>query len=146
MNIEFTKKQYKTLLKLVYLGNWMANAYRTEDFEKDMQEVEEYVFSFAKDFGLESFADAKTVGDGKYYPTMKFMKETKVHNLHEDYDEETFWEKLIDCFGKRDCVRKYGHQIKKMSKEELFEKLTECEDYWCDEINEYGIQRLEIEE
>ena len=36
MQIEFDKKQYEILLKLVYLGNWMANAHRTEDFKEGL--------------------------------------------------------------------------------------------------------------
>lgn len=28
--IEFTKERFEALLKLVYLGNWMANAHRDE--------------------------------------------------------------------------------------------------------------------
>lgn len=145
MQIEFTKEQYKTLLKLVYLGNWMANAHRTEDFEENMQKLEHYVFSFAKDFGLADYVDSENVGDGEFYPTRKFEEETEVHSLHADYDEETFWDEIIDRLGERDCIRKYGAEnIKKMSRGEWFEKLCDCEQEWADEINEHGIDRIEV--
>ena len=34
MEIKFTKEQYENLMKLVYLGNWMINAIRTDDKSK----------------------------------------------------------------------------------------------------------------
>lgn len=39
--ISFTKKQFLSLLKVVYLGNWMANAYRTNDLKKDYESIED---------------------------------------------------------------------------------------------------------
>ena len=36
MNIEFTKEQFKDLLKTVYLGHWMANAIHNGDKEDPM--------------------------------------------------------------------------------------------------------------
>ena len=34
MKINFTKKQYLSLLRLVYLGNWMINAHKDTTEEK----------------------------------------------------------------------------------------------------------------
>lgn len=145
MQIEFSKEQYKTLLKLVYLGNWMANAHRTEDFEEDMEKLEHYIFSFAKDFGFEKYVDSENVGDGEFYPTRKFEEKSGVYDLHEDYDEENFWEEIISRLGERDCIRKYGAEnIKKMSRMEWFEKLSDCEQEWADEMEKYGVNRLEV--
>lgn len=31
MKTFFSKKQYRTLVKLIYLGSWLANAHRTVD-------------------------------------------------------------------------------------------------------------------
>ena len=50
MKINFTKKQYETLLKAVYLGNWMVSSTSDEPEGNQFDELEEYVFSFAKDF------------------------------------------------------------------------------------------------
>lgn len=53
MKIDITKKQYKTLLKLLHLGTWMANAHRTDDRIEEFDEFEQYVLSFFKDFGMD---------------------------------------------------------------------------------------------
>ena len=36
-----------------------------------------------------------------------FEEETDVHELHEEYDEESFWDELVDRLGERDFFRKY---------------------------------------
>ena len=38
MKINFTKKQYEDLVKLVYLGTWMINAHRTDDIVEKYEE------------------------------------------------------------------------------------------------------------
>lgn len=79
MKINFTKKQYQDLLRLVYLGNWMANANRTEDEIKSLNELEGYIFSFAKDFGMRRWAD--TDDPEMTYPTRHFEEESGVEKL-----------------------------------------------------------------
>jgi len=71
MKIFFTKKQYEALIKLVYLGDWMANSCKTGD-ERDMEieKVEQYIYSFAKDFGMENLFDQSK--RGMIYPTRAF--------------------------------------------------------------------------
>jgi len=44
-------------MKAVFLGNWMANGYRTDDLRKDYEHVEDYIFSQAPIFGLDKFMD-----------------------------------------------------------------------------------------
>ena len=46
MEIKFTKEQYENLMKLVYLGNWMINAIRTDDRVKKYDELKHYIFFF----------------------------------------------------------------------------------------------------
>ena len=57
MEIKLTKEQYENLLKLVFMGSWMANAFRVKDTVKKFEELEDYIYSFAKDFGLENYVE-----------------------------------------------------------------------------------------
>ena len=45
MQIELTNKQYRRLLDLVYIGNWVLNATRGDDRIQEYDEVETLVFS-----------------------------------------------------------------------------------------------------
>lgn len=145
MKIEFTKEQFENLMEMVYLGNWMANAHRTDDMIEKYEDLESYVFSFAKEFGLEKYADDEVVEDGKFYPTRFFEEETDINELHDEYDDENFWTELPDRLGDRDFMRKYSKEDwEKMTQEERFLKRRECEIGWEKELEENGIERLEI--
>lgn len=146
--IELTKEQFEALLKLVYLGNWLANANRDGSNEnphlEEYEKIENYIFSFAEQFGLDEYVDEEEAEKGKFYPTRLFEEETDVQKLIEEYDEETFWDELIDRLGDRDFFRHYSKdEIQKMTRDERFEKLYEFIDKWADEINEHGIERLD---
>ena len=147
--ISFTKERFATLLKLVYLGNWLANAQRDGSREnpnlKEYEAIEDYIFSFAKQFGFGEYVDDEEAAKGKFYPTRMLEEETDVQKRIEEYDEDTFWDELIDRLGDRDFHRQYSKDdIEKMTREERFEKLYECIDKWTDEINEHGIERIKI--
>ncbi|MCL5674896.1 MAG: hypothetical protein M1501_04035 [Candidatus Omnitrophica bacterium] len=145
MKIEFTKEQFEILLKVTYFGNWMANAHRTEEQIKKYEEMEDYIFSFAKQFGFDKYVDDEESEKRKFYPTRIFEEETDIQELIEEYDKETFWDELINRLGERDFYKKYGiEKIKKMNRDERFKKLNECINDWIDEINQYGIDRLKI--
>ena len=140
MKIDLTKKQYETLAKTVYLGNWMANAQRdgsqNDPHMKEYQEIADYIFSLAPEFGFsEHFEYDLEYGDGK--------KMTEVSRLHEEYDEESMWEELIDVLGERDFLNTYSaKEIKKMSDDERFAKRLECGIVWEEEFQKYGVSRL----
>ena len=44
MKLELTKKQYRRLLDLAYIGNWILNSTRGEDRIRDYDEVESLLF------------------------------------------------------------------------------------------------------
>ncbi|MEK7072285.1 MAG: hypothetical protein AAB969_01825 [Patescibacteria group bacterium] len=145
MQIELSKEQYETLLKLVYLGNWVANSSRIDDKLENYEKVEDHIFSFAKEFGFPEFVDDEETDKGKFYPTRMFEEDTEVNKLVDDYDNETFWQELPHRLGDRDFVREYGEdKIKEMSREERFSKNYEFIDKWQEELEDNGINRLDV--
>lgn len=143
MKINITKKQYESLAKIVYLGNWMANAQRTgspEDLRlKEYEEISEFIFSLAPQFGLSE----------QYEYELEFSDSddiTEVSRLHEEYDEEMFFDELPHRLGERDFYQKYTEgEIVAMSDEERFTKRYDLVDVWGDELIEHGIDRLVID-
>ena len=45
MNLELTDRQYRYLLDLVYIGNWVINSTRDNDRIKEYDQVEGLIFS-----------------------------------------------------------------------------------------------------
>ncbi|APQ17460.1 hypothetical protein [Maribacter hydrothermalis] len=70
MKIELTKKQYKTLLTIMYCGEWMLNSYKDndDDISKETDDIEQIMYSFAKDSGLEKWIEYDSEMR-KYFPT-----------------------------------------------------------------------------
>src|SRR5574337_1738085 len=122
MNIPFTPEQYRTLLVMTYLGTWMVNAHKIAP-DKTFDELAKYIYSFAESFGIKGLVEL-TPDDGKCYPTREFDDLAEEYMF--DYDNETFWDELIDRLADRDFVAKYGEKaIEKMTVEERFSNREE---------------------
>ncbi len=149
MKIEFTKEQFENLLKVVYLGNWMANAIHNGSEEdprhEELENIENYIFSFAKEFGFEKYVDDEDAKKERFFPTNEFDEVTQKYI--EDYDEECFWDEIFYRLSDRDFDRKYSNEeISKMEMKERFEKEEPFRNKWDNELNNHGIERLEVKE
>ncbi len=144
--VELTRDQFLALLKAVYLGNWMANAYRTEGMKKEYEGIADYIFSLTPQFGLEKYMDHEESDGERYFPTNEFEEHTDVHILHEAYDEETFWDEMAERLGERDFFERYTkEELKKMNKDEGFTLLNRCIDNYNEEFEKFGIERIRLE-
>lgn len=145
--IELTKKQFFTLLKIVYIGNWLANAHRTTDRIKEYDEITDYIFSHAKQFGFAEYVDEEEAAEGKYYSTRQFEEETEVGFLHEEYNNDTFWEELIERLAVRDTVRNYGEEsLAAMDDRERISKIWDAREKYEKIFSEAGLDAVEVEE
>ena len=70
MGISLTKEQYRTLIEMVYMGEWMINATRTKTIKK-YEEMEQHIASFAKTAGLEDLIEYDPESK-EYFPTKAF--------------------------------------------------------------------------
>ena len=143
MKIEFTQKQYEALLKIVYLGSWMASSTKEEP-AKEYDKIEQYVLSFAKDFKMEKFVgfDKKLKS---YYPSEEFEDATDVIEQIDAYDEYKVWETLVLSLSHRDIVKKYGEKkVEQMSEEEVLEKEYPLIQKYEEEFREHGFDNLYV--
>jgi hypothetical protein len=144
MKINFTKKQYIDLLKLTHLGDWMANAHRIPGEEEEkFRDILQHIHSHAKEFGCDDLVE-KGKGDDAFYATQKLYDETM--GIVDEYDDENFWNELIERLTDRDFFDRYGVDgIAAMSGfPERMEKRDPFEDKYADEFEAHGIGRLEI--
>jgi len=141
MIISFTAEQYKTLMLMVYLGNWVVNAHQV-DTEEDFEKAASRFYSHGKSAGAGDLVE-QDPDNGRYYPTRK-LEDLAAERMN-DYDNETFWDELIDRLSERDLVAKHGRgACEKMTIEERFSNLEEFETRYAEEFEEHGIERLVI--
>ena len=57
MKLELTTKQFRRLLDMAYIGNWILNSTRGDDRFRDYDEVESLLFAKAREAGMTTLAE-----------------------------------------------------------------------------------------
>ncbi len=147
--IKFSTEQFLALLKIIYLGNWVANAHlgdaETNPRLTEYEEIENYVFSHAKVFGLAEYVDDELAEDGEYFPPRMFEESQDVMEAINEYDDDTFWDELIEYLADRDFTNQYSKsEIQKMTIDERIDKLYIHIDRWAKEFDKHSPDTLTI--
>jgi len=144
MKVELSQEQYIMLLKMVYLGSWMANSPKDES-DDEYDGIEQYIYSLAKDFDLGhhiTFDDKMN----SYLPTEDFETTSGVVDVIDAYNEYTVWEALVLSLSRRDLIREYGpEKVEAMTDEELLEKQYPFIQRYEDEFRDRGFESLVID-
>ena len=142
VQINLTKEQYKTLVELVDLGQWMANAIRTKRIKK-YDDMEQHVFSFTKQAGLQDCVDYDD--KLKMHFLLREFEETVIFPLKEEYDDYTFWDELAHRLADRDMLKRFGEkELARMPRDEMNKVRDALVSKYEDESVEHGLDRLEI--
>ena len=81
--------------------------------------------------------------EGRYYPSRKLDEEMRSH--WQEYDEDVFWNMLIDGLAERDFGRKYSAEnLDTMEWEEYEKKIEPFLKRYEKEVDEHGLERLEV--
>ena len=134
MKLELTKKQYRRLLDMVYIGNWVLNSTRGEDRIPDYDEVESLLFSKARDEGMGILAE---VYDGEVVPSRAFA-EGGIHEAIMAYEDNVFFEILAQELALRDLD---DPPITEENYDEVMERMNE----YLGEFQRHGTDHVTVE-
>ena len=98
MEIKMTEKQFRRLLDLVYIGNWVLNSARGDDRILQYDEVESLVFANCLRHGM---APLTELYEGELIPSRAFA-EGGIHEAIMAYEDATFFEILAQELALRD--------------------------------------------
>ena len=98
MTIELTDLEYRRLLDMVYVGNWVLNSARGMDRITDYDYMESKLFSYAPKCGMKSLVQNKY---GIIQPSEAY-KEGGIHEAICDYEDAVFFEILAEELARRD--------------------------------------------
>ena len=98
MEIKLTQKQFRRLLDLVYIGNWVLNSTRGDDRIRQYDRVESLIFSHCLSNGM---ADLTELYEGELIPSRAFA-EGGIHEAIMAYEDVTFFEILAQEMALRD--------------------------------------------
>ena len=131
MNIDLTDKEFRRLLDMVYIGNWILNSTRAADRFEDYDIVQEKLFSLCAKNGMRSLIQ---VWHGHVFPS-KAYEDGGIHAAIADYEDAVFFDILAEELSRRDL----GEDI------DDFGALTARMDEYMAEFEKNGVANLTVD-
>ena len=139
MNVKLTTAQYRKLIELAYLGEWVINAHHDTEYQDE-----------AADQVLQTLLAAHPLREiGRDDETSRhYMQTDWVEQLYDnfilDYDDHVFWDELIERLAQRDLAKQRGVSLDEINRDDDLLELRPLEEHYRTELEEHGIERLEI--
>ena len=130
MQIDLTAKEFRRLLDLVYIGNWVLNSTRGEDRFADYDNLESKIFALSP--ALSEEWNGTVV-------TSQAYTEGGIHEAIAYYEDNVFYEILAEELSRRDMD--YPEIT-----EDNYDEIVSRMDRYMSEFQLSGVQHLTLEE
>ena len=130
MKIDLTPKEFRRLLDLVYIGNWVLNSTRGDDRFQDYDNLESKLFALSPALS--------EIWNGEVVPSRAFA-EGGIHEAIALYEDNVFYEILAEELSRRDM------DYPEITEENYSEILGRMDRYMS-EFEVSGVQNLVLEE
>ena len=134
MTVELTEKEFRRLLDMAYIGNWILNSARGEDRFADYDLVQEKLFALCGQAGMRSLAQ---VWQGHVFPSRAYQ-EGGIHEAIADYEDAVFFDILAEELARRDME---GDGADQNDERELVGRMEE----YYQEFEQHGIDNLSVD-
>ena len=134
MNIELTDREFRRLLDMVYIGNWVLNSTRGDNRLKEFDDIESKLFGLCLKTGMYSLFE---VVDGEVVPSAEFAR-GGIHEAIMEYEDAVFFDILAEELARRDMdfapidSSNYGELNKRI-------------DEYIEEFEENGINNVNVD-
>ena len=98
MTIELSAKEFRRLLDMVFIGNWVLNSTRGDDLFEDYDNVESKLFALCKNTPMESLVEEY---QGKSVPSQA-LNDGGIHEAIVNYEDNIFYDVLAEELARRD--------------------------------------------
>jgi len=130
MQIDLTPKEFRRLLDLVYIGNWVLNSTRGNDRFQDYDNLESKLFALSPALS--------ELWNGTVIPSRAFA-EGGIHEAIALYEDNVFYEILAEELSRRDMD--YPEIT-----EDNYDEIVGRMDRYMTEFQASGVQNLVLEE
>ena len=120
MKLELTTKQFRRLLDMAYIGNWILNSTRGDDRFKDYDDVESLLFAKAREVPSRAFAEGG------------------IHEAIMEYENNVFFDILAEDLARRDME---DASIDQNNYEELSSRI----DAYIAEFEQHGTDNILVD-
>ena len=135
MQIDLSRKEFRRLLDLVYIGNWILNSYRGGERFRDYDDLESKLFGLCHGHKMDALVQEQ---DGVCLPSQAYT-EGGIHEAIACYEDTIFYEILAEELSRRDM--NYP-QITEENYNEIMDRMNR----YMDEFQLSGVDRLVLEE
>ena len=135
MQIDLTPKEFRLLLDMAYIGNWVLNSTRGDDRFQEYDNIESKLFSLCRGTNLQALVEK---WDGQDAPSRAYM-EGGFHEAISYYEDNIFYEILAEELSRRDM------DYPDITDENYDEIMSRMDDY-MDEFESSGVDHLVLEE
>lgn len=135
MQIDFTAKEFRHLLDMVYIGNWVLNSTRGDDRFEAYDSLESKLFALCRDHKMDVLAED---WNGIPIPSKAYV-EGGIHEAIAFYEDNVFYEILAEELSRRDMgypeinEDNYGEIVSRM-------------EHYIGEFQLSGVDRLILED
>lgn len=98
MRIEMTNSQFRLLLDMVYIGNWVLNSTRGPDRITEYDQMESLIFALCRQAGMPELAEKS---EHDIVPSRPYC-EGGIHEAIMDYEDTVFFNILAEELARRD--------------------------------------------
>ena len=130
MELKMTQKQFRRLLDLVYIGNWVLNSTRGDDRFQDYDDLESKIFALSPALS--------EPWNGTVVPS-KAYAEGGIHEAIAYYEDNVFYEILAEELSRRDMDYPEIDQ-------DNYDEITARMDRYMSEFQASGVDHLVLEE
>lgn len=142
ITMTLSAEEYRQLLVLTFLGEWMVNGVRKEPDPLCLDTASK-IYSFAKGTALEDLVHFDR-NKGDWVASDKLGAEA--HALIDEYDDKTFWEELTARLVERDLMAKHGERaVRSMRPDQRVRASKPIAQAYTQEFETQGLERLFIE-
>ena len=130
MQIDLTPKEFRRLLDLVYIGNWVLNSTRGDDRFQDYDDLESKIFALSPALS--------ELWNGVVVPSKAFA-EGGIHEAIAYYEDNVFYQILAEELSRRDMDYP---EINEENNDEIITRM----DRYMSEFQTSGVDHLVLEE
>jgi hypothetical protein len=134
VKIELTQQQFRYLLDLVYIGNWVINSTRENDRIREYDQVEGLIFSHCLSNKMSKLVE---LYQGELIPSRRFA-EGGIHEAIEQYEDIVFYEILAEELALRDMN---GEPLTRENYGALMERI----DAYLSEFDRNGTNNISVD-
>ena len=134
MQIELTTKEFRHLLDMVYIGNWVLNSTRGDDRFSAYDDLESKLFHLCREHKMDVLTED---WNGIPVPSKAYM-EGGIHEAIAYYEDNVFFQILAEELSRRDMA------YPEISEENYDEIIGRMDQYMA-EFRDFGVDHLVLE-